>query len=129
MVHCQVWLKGHVLFCCEKSAAAQPRVPQEPLYHPFTVNVKSKGDGENDKCRKATLALLTDAWRSVANGRWLRLIAAVNVGRQHGEMVSVSHALLSLLMKSNKLLKLFSPLFLWANEENWTRQGETGRDH
>jgi len=39
--------------------ATNTAVPEVLLYHPFTVNVA--GDGANDKCTKATLALLSDA--------------------------------------------------------------------
>lgn len=72
--------------------------------------------------QKSHISSPSDAWRTVANGHWLRLIAAANAGRPHGETVSVSHTLLSIMMKSNNLPKLFSLSFSSANDENWTRQ-------
>lgn len=85
----------------------------------FYSKCKRRGGGENDKCRKATLALRADAWCIAANGQWLRLIAAANAGRPQGEIVSVRHALLPILMKSNKFPKLV-PRFRGVNEEKRT---------
>lgn len=123
-VYFQIWLKGHVLFCWEKSAAAQPTVPQELLYHPFTVNVKGEETARTINAERPTLALPSDAWSTVANGHWLRLIAAANAGQPHGEIVSVSPTLLSIVMKSNKIPKLFSLSLSSTNDKNQTWQRE-----